>query len=42
VENLVGYGRRNFLVPVPEFGSFAELNAHLTAACTADLHRRVR
>jgi len=42
VENLVGYGRRNFLVPVPEFGSFAELNAHLTAACTADMHRRVR
>ena len=42
VENLVGYGRRNFLVPVPEFGSFAELNAHLNVACTADLHRRVR
>ena len=42
VENLVGYGRRNFLVPVPSFGSFAELNAHLTAACTADMHRRVR
>jgi transposase len=42
VENLVGYGRRNFLVPVPSFGSFAELNAHLTAACSADLVRRVR
>ena len=43
VENLVGYGRRNFLVPFDqEFGSFAELNAHLTAGCTADLHRRVR
>jgi len=42
VENLVGYGRRNFLVPVPEFGSFADLNAHLTAVCTTDLHRRVR
>jgi transposase len=42
VENLVGYSRRNFLVPVREFGSFAELNAHLTAACTADLTRRVR
>ena len=24
------------------FGSFAELNEHLVAACTADLHRRVR
>ena len=43
VENLVGYGRRNFLVPFNrEFGSFADLNEHLTAACTADLHRRVR
>ena len=42
VENLVGYSRRNYLVPVPEVGSFAELNAHLTAACTADLIRRVR
>jgi len=42
VENLVGYGRRNFLVPVPSFGSFAELNAYLIVACTADLHRRVR
>ena len=43
VENLVGYGRRNFLVPFDrEFGSFTELNEHLHAACTADLHRRVR
>ena len=42
VESLVGYGRRNFLVPVPSFSSFAELNAHLEAACTADLHRSVR
>lgn len=42
VENLVGYSRRNFLVPVPEFGSFAELNAHLTASCLGDLDRRVR
>jgi len=42
VENLVGYGRRNFLVPVPAFGSFAELNAHLEARCRADLDRRCR
>jgi transposase len=42
VENLVGYGRRNFLVPVPAFDSFAELNAHLEASCRADLSRRVR
>jgi transposase len=42
VENLVGYSRRNFLVPVPSFNSFAELNAHLQAACIADMNRTVR
>jgi transposase len=42
VENLVGYGRRNFLVPVPAFASFGDLNAHLEAACRADLDRAVR
>ena len=42
VENLVGYGRRNFLVPVPSFGSFTELNAHLRERCMADLQRRLR
>jgi len=42
VESLVGYGRRNFLVPVPSFSSFAELNAHLDQACTADMNRSVR
>jgi hypothetical protein len=42
VESLVGYGRRNFLVPVPSFSSFAELNAHLEAACLADMNRSVR
>ena len=42
VEGHVGYSRRNLLVPVPSFGSFAELNAYLAAACYADLFRRVR
>ena len=42
VENLVGYGRRNFLVPVPSFESFEELNEHLHDACTRDLERSVR
>ena len=42
VENLVGYSRRNFLVPIPEFESFAALNAHLDMACLADLDRQVR
>jgi transposase len=42
VENLVGYARRNFLVPVPSFASFTDLNAHLKERCLADLQRRVR
>jgi transposase len=42
VEGLVGYGRRNTMVPVPEFGSFAALNTYLEACCLADLVRRVR
>jgi len=42
VEGLVGYGRRNTLVPVPEFESWAALNEYLEACCYADLFRRVR
>jgi transposase len=42
VENLVGYGRRNFLVPVPAFETFSELNAHLQHRCEVDLERRTR
>jgi len=33
VEGLVGYARRNFLVPVPSFESFDALNAHLIDCC---------
>jgi transposase len=42
VENLVGYARRNFLVPVPAVPSFEALNADLLTKCRADLQRRVR
>jgi transposase len=42
VENHVGYSRRNLLVPVPSFPSWAALNDYLAAACYADLFRRVR
>jgi transposase len=42
VENLLGYARRNFLVPVPSFASFTELNAHLRERCAADLQRCLR
>ena len=42
VENHVGYSRRNLLVPVPSFPSWAALNEYLAACCYADLFRRVR
>jgi transposase len=42
VENHVGYSRRNLLVPVPSFASWAALNEYLAAACYADLFRSVR
>ena len=33
VEGVIGYGRRNFLVPAPRFDSFDDLNAWLEARC---------
>jgi transposase len=42
VENLVGYHRRNFLVPVPSFDSFRELNDYLEERCTSELARTLR
>ena len=42
VEGLVGYTRRNFLVPIPTFASFAALNAHLEQRCLERLDHRVR
>ncbi len=43
VETLVGYARRNFLVPVPTaHGGLEGLNARLEADCRADLARRLR
>ena len=33
VEGLVGYARRNFMVPIPHAASFAELNAKLLEHC---------
>jgi transposase len=33
VEGVIGYGRRNFLVPAPRFSSFDELNAWLEERC---------
>lgn len=42
VENLVGFTRRNFLVPLPRFTSFAALNAHLEACCYQRLTAKLR
>src|SRR4029077_7374377 len=42
VEGLVGYARRNYLVPIPVFDSFAALNAHLEACCRRRLGDRLR
>ena len=33
VEGLVGYARRNFLVPIPRVGSWEKLNTHLREQC---------
>lgn len=41
VEHGVGYARRNFMVPLPEVDSFAELNEQLRQACLEDDPRRV-
>jgi transposase len=42
VEGLVGYARRNFLVPVPQVESFAALNAQLEARCRERQGARLR
>jgi transposase len=39
VENKVGYLRRNFLVPKPEFKNLAEYNKQLLQRCERDLNR---
>jgi transposase len=39
VENLVGYARRTYFVPIPEAANFAELNALLLERCRADQQR---
>jgi hypothetical protein len=41
VEGEVGYFRRNYLVPVPEVGSLAELNARIAQAEEAENGRRI-
>lgn len=42
VEGLVGYARRNWLVPIPEFNSWEELNETLWEKCLAEGTRQLR
>ena len=42
VEGLVGYMRRNFLVPVPSFESFDALNAYLERRCLERMDAQLR
>ncbi len=42
VENLFGYARRNFMVPIPRAASWEELNAQLEADCQVRRQRRLR
>jgi hypothetical protein len=42
VEGLVGYARRNFLVPIPRVTNFAELNARLLEGCRRRWSDRLR
>jgi transposase len=41
VEGLVGYARRNFMVPVPRAASWEELNAHLLEQCQKRRERKL-
>ena len=42
VEGMVGYARRNFLVPIPSFESFEALNAHLERRCLERMDAKLR
>src|SRR5271165_5883671 len=42
VEGLVGYARRNFMVPIPRFNSWEEFNAYLGGQCRKRRERRLR
>jgi transposase len=42
VEGLVGYARRNFMVPIPHAASFAEFNAYLVECCQRRSNDRLR
>ena len=42
VEGMVGYTRRNFMVPKPRFANFDDLNAHLAEQCRKRMDDKLR
>jgi transposase len=42
VEGRVGYGRRNWLIPPPQFHSWEELNEYLAEKCRSEWERRLK
>jgi transposase len=42
VEGLVGYSRRNFMVPIPRFATWDDLNAYLEEQCRLRQNDRLR
>jgi transposase len=42
VEGIVGYSRRNFMVPIPRASSWEDLNVHLAERCRMRRERRLR
>ena len=42
VEGMVGFARRNFLVPVPQAASWEELNRRISERCRTDQQRQLR
>jgi len=42
VEGMVGYTRRNFMVPTPRFASFDDLNVHLAEQCRQRMGAKLR
>lgn len=42
VEGLIGFARRNFMVPIPQIDDLEEFNEQLAQCCRADLERRLR